>query len=139
MKLYHGTASRYTATLTSKQIDMTKGGGELGQGFYVGNNLHLVSAWAWQKFQERMSVVEYEINDSSLLALRTFILSKTQAKAIRYKLAMRRRKRQLYFKNHDLVIGPVVGRPFSDYTQFVFVSKDGECYINEQMSKELWR
>ena len=139
MKLYHGSASKYAAVLTSKQIDVTKGGGEFGQGFYVGNNLHLVSALAWQKFQENMSIVEYEINASSLPTLRILILSKTQAKAIRYKLAKKRRKRQLYFKDNDLVIGPVVGRPFSDYSQFVFVSKDGECYINEQKSKELWR
>lgn len=139
MYLYHGTSKEFVNDLTSGKIDITKGGGEFGQGFYVGNNLHLVSAWAWQKFQENMSIVEYEINDSSLPTLRILILSKTQAKAIRYKLVKKRRKRQLYFKDNDLVIGPVVGRPFSDYSQFVFVSKDGECYINEQKPKELWR
>ena len=49
MKRYHGTDDISAQYILEGLIDVTKGGGELGQGFYVANLAHKAATWAYHK------------------------------------------------------------------------------------------
>lgn len=142
MILYHGTSKEFLSDLITGKIDVTKGGGEFGQGFYTGNKVHLVSAWAWHKskrFKQEMAVISYVVNDYAMIDLRITMLTTDQAINIRKRTRNEYRTRNVVFTNSDLVIGPVVGRPFANYLQFVFVGTEGQNFINRQKAEQLWQ
>ena len=142
MILYHGTSKIYLNDLITGKIDATKGGGEFGQGFYTGNKVHLVSAWAWHKSKQskqEMDVISYNVDDNTMIDLRIKMLTSYQATSARKRIRKENRTRSLAFKNSDLVIGPVVGRPFANYLQFVFVGTQGQNFINNQKAEQLWK
>ena len=138
MTLYHGTSNEYIKVLTSSHIDIHYGGGEFGQGFYTGNKVYLVSAWAWHKSKQNMAVISYKIDDSTILDIKVKQLNTNQAVSKRAEIRKCKMNRKLVFKDYDLVIGPVVGRPFANYLQFVFVGTGGQNFINAQKAKQLW-
>ena len=139
MKLYHGTSKNCELDLINGRVDVTKGGGEFGQGFYTSNKVYLVSAWSWHKFKQKMSVITYDVDDSKLMCVRIKQLSQKQATNKRKDIQKRQMKRKLVFEDYDLVIGPVVGKPYANYLQFVFVGPDGQVFINNQKSELLWK
>jgi hypothetical protein len=139
MILYHGTNIDAVEDLISGQIDVNQGGGEFGQGFYTGNSIHLVSAWAWHRSKQDMAVISYDIDDMKLIDLRMKLLSNEQARNERKRIKDEKRTRAIAFKDYDIVIGPVVGRPFANYMQFVFVGSGGQNFINGQKAEQLWQ
>lgn len=75
MKSYHGTSSNIAAYLTEGNVDVKKGGGELGQGFYTGEHLYLAKAWAFQVHADKASnVVEFETPDKDVEGMKLEIL-----------------------------------------------------------------
>lgn len=77
MIYYHGTDATSALTIASHKIDVTKGGGELGQGFYVGSLLHKAFAWAYNKSsKQKGKVVEFNINDDDFLQVQRIWLEK---------------------------------------------------------------
>lgn len=139
MTLYHGTSNEFVKALTSGQIDIQCGGGEFGQGFYTGSKVYLVSAWAWHRFKNDMAVISYDVDDNAMLNMKIKLLDTNQAVSKRKEIRKSKRNRELVFKDYDLVIGPVVGRPYANYMQFVFVGIGGQTFINGQKAEQLWK
>lgn len=70
MKFYHGTdkSTGDDIQLSGTKIDPTKGGGELGQGFYVGDSLTLAISWAKGRYKAP-AVLEFDVDNGKYAAL----------------------------------------------------------------------
>jgi uncharacterized protein YneR len=75
---FHGTSAEFASDLVSGKVDTSTGGGELGQGFYVGTELHVAKAWAKQKF-DCETVVEFKMNEEDFWGFDIEALSLSEA------------------------------------------------------------
>ena len=55
---YHGTSESVADDLVVGNVQISRGGGELGKGFYLGTQLHVAKAWAKQMHNSQ-AVVEF--------------------------------------------------------------------------------
>lgn len=79
MDCYHGTNRPTAQSLVDGEIDVTKGGGELGIGFYAGEYLWVAKSWAANRFKHDAAVVKLEVPDSDYFGLEPLLLSRTDA------------------------------------------------------------
>lgn len=133
MKRYHGTDEDSAQLIMGGRIDVERGGGELGQGFYVGNLAHQAFAWAYRKgkrFGGRYGVIQFNIDDRAFYLLQRLNLKRSQAAAKR--LQMRNEGTQrTYIFGVDAVIAPIVGgRYIPNFTQIKFEGDIGKVFIN---------
>ena len=77
MYLYHGSDEVTVKSLINGKIDVTKGGGEIGRGFYLGDMLHVAKAWAWNKHDSKV-VLEVEVHQNDIKSLRPLSLTYKQ-------------------------------------------------------------
>jgi hypothetical protein len=66
---FHGTDNASATSLHASDINVTVGRGELGQGFYLGDQLHVAKAWAWNKHNRSTSVLEVKVPRQSFSRL----------------------------------------------------------------------
>lgn len=140
MKRYHGTDS-LSADNILKNINVSRGRGELGQGFYVGNLAHQAAIWAYKKGNQNhtgYSVICFEICDCDFAKLRRKYLTRKQAKDKRKELR-RARTQCTYRFNVDAVVAPIVGRDIPHFMQIKFEGNNGESFINNTRKYELWK
>ena len=71
MEFYHGTNADSASTIIGPpvKIDVTKGGGELGRGFYLGNEPSLAAALAKGKNRRNPRVLQFTIETAEYLKL----------------------------------------------------------------------
>ena len=50
MEQYHGTDKKNALDIINGKLSVSKGGGELGQGFYAGDINYEAHNWAWHKY-----------------------------------------------------------------------------------------
>lgn len=125
---YHGTSEVHANTLVEGKVDTNLGGGELGQGFYLGTALHVAKAWAMQMHNSE-SVVEFQFDDDEFWSFD--IESLTQIQAIEYRSIIRAKGLTRTYKfSKDIVWGPIVGGPKIYSDQHKWESKDGETFLN---------
>lgn len=125
---YHGTSEQYAKELVSGKVDASLGGGELGQGFYLGTALHVAKAWAKQRHNCE-SVVEFQFDDDEFWNFD--IESLTESKAIECRSIIRAKKLTRTYKfSKDLVWGPIVGGPKVYSDQHKWESSHGEKFLN---------
>lgn len=111
---YHGGALTSIQQIAASEIDTKLGGGELGQGFYVGNYGHVASAWSWQVARDKKpTVVELKVNNSAAASLKKHELSWLRAKEHAITIAKADTRRTHVF-NVDVVAAPIVGKTFKD-------------------------
>mgnify|MGYP000403179275 CR=1 FL=1 len=125
---YHGTSDAHALELIKGKIDTSIGGGELGQGFYLGTALHVAKAWAKQ-CHNCEAVVEFQMYDNDFWNFD--ILCLTNIEAIMHRSIIRvmhQTRTHKYLK--DIVWGPIVGgtKVYSD--QHKWESSKGENYLN---------
>lgn len=140
MKRYHGTDKDSVEQIMRNNINVRQGGGELGQGFYVGNLAHQAFAWAYHKgerFGGRHGVIQFNIDDRAFYLLQRLYLKRSQAAAKR--LQMRNEGTQrTYIFGVDAVIAPVVGgRYIPNFTQIKFEGDIGQDFINATYKRKL--
>ena len=140
MKRYHGTDEDSVQLIMGGRIDVERGGGELGQGFYVGNLAHQAFAWAYRKgkrFGRGYGVIQFNIDDRAFYLLQRLNLKRSQAAAKR--LQMRNEGIQrTYIFGVDAVIAPIVGRRYiPNFTQIKFEGDNGQDFINETYKRIL--
>lgn len=140
MKRYHGTYKDSVEQIMRNNINVRQGGGELGQGFYVGNLAHQAFAWAYHKgerFGGRYGVIQFNIDDRAFYLLQRLYLKRSQAAAKR--LQMRNEGTQrTYIFGVDAVIAPVVGgRYIPNFTQIKFEGDIGQDFINATYKRKL--
>lgn len=130
-KWYHGGAFQSIEQIAANKIDTHVGGGELGQGFYIGNYGHEASAWArYVAKGQQPSVVELKVNNSQAENLLKKELSWLLAKEHALKIAKADTRRTHVF-NVDVVAAPIVGKSFKDTpTQLKWEGKKSAAFLN---------
>jgi len=128
---YHGGALTSIQQIAASKIDTKLGGGELGQGFYVGNYGHEASAWAWYVAKgKKPTVVELKVNNSGTASLKKHELSWLGAKEHAISIAKADRRRTYVF-NVDVVAAPIVGKHFRDTpTQLKWEGAKSAAFLN---------
>ena len=132
MKLssYHGSSPEIIKTISTKNISVNKGGGELGQGFYSGEHLHEAKAWAYQRFNKRKkNVLELEVDDNDFFSLEIKELNINQANLKRSFIKKINQTRTFHF-NVDLVWSPIVGTSRVSGEQYKWESIDASNLLN---------
>lgn len=130
--MYHGTSKKDAQQIILK-IDTSKGGGELGKGFYVGDLLHRACAWAWHKHKEDFNVVSFDINDNEFLEQDIVVLDAKEASNLRSWLR-KKNKQRTWEKGVAAIWAPVVGNRIPNFNQIKF-EENGEVFINSQYPK----
>ena len=138
---YHGTNGIYAQSIVSHGANVSKGGGELGQGFYVGSSLWRAFSWAWQKANKNghstYGVIEYQIDEAGLHNLNLLCKNRSSAENTYIRLKQNNTV-NTWNSRHDAIWAPIVGRGIKDTYQIKFESKKGELYINQRNKTILW-
>lgn len=129
MKRYHGTHSKFLQLFLNGNIAPTVGGGEFGQGFYVGNLAHQAWAWAWNRHGKDAGVMEFEIDDSAFLALTLKWINRQSGKRLWKKLKQQGATKSFRF-GVDAVWGPLLGGNLSNMYQIKF-EEQAKSFINK--------
>ena len=132
MILYHGTSLHYGSKIIGNPInnvDVTKGGGELGQGFYLGNNIVLAHTLAIGKFGKNGRVLRFSIKDEHLVQLEAKAILKRKDVYEQWQKLFRERALKTFRYNVDYVVGPFAVIDFAE--QYKFESFKSEAILNQ--------
>lgn len=129
MEQYHGTSKTSGEQILKNKIDVNKGGGELGKGFYVGDLVHEAYNWAWHKYKKENVVVKIDINDEDFIFLEPLCLNNEQTGYYRNKIRREDQTRSYIF-NENAIWAPVVGKKINYFNQVKYESKDAESFLN---------
>lgn len=127
-RTFHGTSEEYAESIKSGKIQVSAGGGELGQGFYLGHEIHVAKAWAMQKFGCE-SVVEFRMAESDFWGFQIKALDKVEAIEQRRTIKKLGLQRSYTFQQ-DVVWAPIVGGAEVYCDQDKWESSRGEDYLN---------
>lgn len=126
---YHGTLKSTAHRLASGTIDVKKGGGELGIGFYTGEHLWVAKSWAANRHGLKGAAVEIEVQDTDFFGLKPLLLSRTDALVHRNAIKNIGGTRSHVF-NENVVWSPIVGTTRVDAEQYKFESSKSEALLN---------
>lgn len=130
MKSYHGTSSTIAARIAQGNVNVTLGGGELGQGFYTGEHLYLAKAWALQVHKDKTkNVVEFETPDKVVESMDIEILDHGMASLKKVEIRRLNLTRGYKF-GVDMVWAPIVGKEKISGDQYKWESKISENFLN---------
>jgi len=128
MKYYHGTEKKFDKEISGPppSINVNKGGGEIGKGFYTTNDPWIAVTWAKGRYGNEASVLEIELGNYSLDSL----LIKTKEELIEI---WKRLKKAKTTKTH--VFGTdIVNAPFATIDsarQYKFESNKAQIELNK--------
>ena len=129
MDCYHGTKLSVANAIVAGAIDVTKGGGELGMGFYTGEYLWVAKAWARNRHKHDAAVVELNVPEDEYFNLEPLLLSRTDALSERNKIKATATTRTHTFKV-NVVWSPIVGTTRVDADQHKFESAASAALLN---------
>ncbi|GAB5514002.1 MAG: hypothetical protein Rhob2KO_17270 [Rhodopirellula baltica] len=130
MKVYHGTNDTNATAIASK-IDVKKGGGELGRGFYAGENIALAAAWAQGRFgSKNAKVVEIDVPNSDFVSLSIKQIGHVRRLMRLWYRLQKKRTTRTYLFGSDVVVAPFATISFSN--QYKFESKTAETTLNSK-------
>src|SRR5258708_6686438 len=112
MNVYHGTSLPSASALSTNPalVDLTRGGGELGRGFYAGDSVALAAAWANGRFPSQPAVLEITVSTASYVRLT--ILTLKQADVVsKWKELRLKRTTHVYTFGYDIVYAPFASYP----------------------------
>jgi hypothetical protein len=145
MKLYHGTHITSATSIMAQGVDVSKGGGELGQGFYLGDLEYRSYLWAYQQHGAQAAIVEMEMEENDIIDERRFSLHLIQSKEEAYKIKKEIKNvggTRTYLFGVDIVWSPVIGGGMAAETdvaplfnQFKFESEKAGDYLNSTSVK----
>lgn len=131
MKSYHGTSSKNASSIVSGTIDVKKGGGELGRGFYSGEHLHEAKAWAFHVSEDKTSnVIEITTADDDIDPLDLKLMDTSEAGLRRHYIRNNGKTRTFLF-NKDMVWAPIVGSEKVSGDQYKWESNNVETLLND--------
>lgn len=130
MRYYHGTSSHNAAILSRGTVDVTRGGGELGRGFYTGGFLHEAKAWAFHVSDSKQrNVVAFDTEDVEVEALDIEILDHRAASLRRFHIKQKEKTRSYLF-GKDMVWAPIVGSDRVSGDQYKWESAKASDLLN---------
>ena len=126
--MYHGTKSSAAISIQGPptNVDVSYGGGEMGQGFYVGDSLTLAISWAKGRYRQP-AVLEFRIDKRQYAKLSFHRLSHMQVLNTWHQLRRLGTHRNHNF-GYDIVFGPLATIPYS--SQYKFESNDAQLLLN---------
>lgn len=130
MNGFHGTSIDYANVILGPplSIDVTKGGGELGRGFYLGESVALASSWSKGKYNSKGVVIKFEINDSSFVKLTIKVINRWVYVYYLWKSLIIRNKSRHHLFNFDVICAPFATIDFS--YQYKFESVHAQNTLN---------
>ena len=122
--LYHGTSRAFTTAMASTPgtIDVTRGRGEFGRGFYTQDLLYGNNA----------ALLVLTIDDQAYHALHFLRLSLNQAQMLNTRLRSSR-SQHTYTTIHDLIVGPLVQQPRIE--QQKFQTANAQTLLNNSLTQ----
>jgi hypothetical protein len=137
MITYHGTDRNSANNIVGppSNIDVTRGGGELGRGFYLGENIALAASLSKGKFGNNGVVIKFDIDDSAYVQLNTRVLNRGQYVFRLWQSLLRRRIAFGYLFNVDVVCAPFATIDFS--YQYKFESTAAQGTLNNNSTKQI--
>lgn len=126
---YHGTSVQIACDLQLGKIDRKLGGGELGQGFYLGDLLWVAKAWAHNRHGKDAAVFKVDVPDPCFNSLSIELLSRTEALALRKQVKITSATRT-YEHGVDVLWSPIVGTTRVDADQYKYESQEGTDLLN---------
>ncbi len=132
MDFYHGTDQASTGSLMGipspvNKINITLGGGELGQGFYLGDNLTLSIAWAKSRYPNP-SVLQFDGANQEYVKLSFKQMRRKEIFRIWRQMKILGTLRTHQF-HADVVFGPLVTNAYA--AQYKFETPAAERFLNE--------
>lgn len=111
MLTYHGTALFVAKSLASNPaaVDVTRGGGELGRGFYVGDSVALAAAWAQGRFSAP-AVLQVGVPDNEYVRLSILTLKQHQVYA-KWQELKKSGHTKVFTFGYDVVYAPFATYP----------------------------
>lgn len=129
MDCYHGTHKSAAQALLNGAVDVNKGGGELGKGFYGGELLWVAKTWAANRNGLNSAVVRWAISDDDYFGLEPHVLTRTEALAHRSSIKASGATRTHQF-NRNVVWSPIVGSTRVDADQHKFEGQVSQDLLN---------
>lgn len=126
---YHGTSKQVASDLQLGKIGRTLGGGELGQGFYLGEMLWVAKAWAHNCHLNDAAVLKVDVPDSSFNVLSIEVMSRIEALALRKEIKANITTRT-YVHHRDVIWSPIVGTTRVEADQYKYESQVGTDLLN---------
>jgi hypothetical protein len=137
MVTYHGTdiASANNIIGPPSNIDVTRGGGELGRGFYLGEHVALAAALSRGKFGIDGVVLKFEIDKTAYAQLNTRVIKRRVNVYFfwKYLIIMGLKRKHLY--NVDVVFAPFATIDIS--IQYKFESQNAQDTLNNHSTKQI--
>jgi hypothetical protein len=141
MKYYHGTNKKHDSDILGPppKIDVDKGGGEIGQGFYTTNDPWIAKTWAVGKHGESDASV-YEIsfvgNEIQVMKLSSYLI-RTVNELIGNWIGLLRTKRTKTFKfGFDIIDAPFA--TIEAARQYKFETKKAEKILNSSKITKIY-
>lgn len=128
MITYHGTSDNFANELIAGKIEVDLGSGELGQGFYLGDMLHVAKAWAMNKYGSE-AVVEVSMAEDDFYNFKVICLNHAEAKELRIEIKKLSRTK-IHKLGGDIVWAPIVGGSQVYGDQHKWESTHGETFLN---------
>ena len=137
MKLFHGTNKSSAIRIIGPptKIDVTKGGGELGRGFYLTDNVALAASLSKGKFATDGVVIESVIKNKHFVKLDILVLKKRKSIYKIWKKLYAKKTSRNHIFNVDVVSAPFATIDFA--FQLKFESKKAENILNKKTKHKL--
>lgn len=127
---YHGTTSAIATDLATGKVDVAKGGGELGRGFYTAEHLYVAKAWSTGRHGARKkNVVKFIVPDEEVDLLDIEIFNGPAATLHRSNIR-RAKKTRTYEFGCDMVWSPIIGKESIISDQYKWESSKSEALLN---------
>jgi len=118
--LYHGTSRVFATAMTGTPavgtINITRGEGEFGRGFYTQRSSANAARRGQSIYGNRSAVLVLTIDDTAYHALRFKRLTLNMAQMLNARLTGNTRR--TYTTAHDVMVGPLVYQPKTEQQKF---------------------
>src|SRR5438309_1618714 len=108
--LFHGTRRIFATQMAGNpgKVDVTRGGGEFGRGFYTQKSQANALAWAINRFRpaDQPCVLQLVVKDQPYLALSIKLLDVKDAKKLT-QILRKKGTTKTYLHGGDAVVGPL--------------------------------
>ena len=137
LQLYHGTTKEFTQDLASKldPVDRTKGGGELGMGFYLGDNLGMAVIFAKGRYGVDAGVVEFDIDKKEFAKLDIFLVKLRKQVYLKWRSIISKKMRFTYVFGKDVIMAPFATVDIC--IQYKFESAKAEKLVNDSQKRPI--
>lgn len=128
---YHGTSKLNAKSITGPpmNVQVEKGRGELGKGFYTGSSIALAAIWAQARHRDNAVVIEFEIPKEKFITLNGHLI-KTRSNVIsKWRNLIVHGTTDSHTHNVDYVIAPFATIEHTGH-QLKFESKKAENVLN---------